>query len=209
MSYDYYTMVKATPGFWKRYRVKQFIGRLKYMTSHIKNDELIATSRNRSMLSDIINLSKEYPHEVFQIKIAGEDVYENYVTLYECTKGESRLVKEGFEYIFGVDVKDRGKLDNAVFQRFMGLVADYYKRYDLTQKNDVKLEISFDEESDTEYDKETKLSIILEYKTKDVCLTAKKLGTTYINVKVEPIIKKKNSYMSECEFLNDDCDELT
>jgi hypothetical protein len=199
MSYEYYTIVKASEGFWEKLLMKQINKETPFEINKIVADEIIINSTNKTALDDIIKLSKEYPEEVFRVKIAGEDVYENYVYLYECSKGDSKLVKEGFEYCFEVKKSDSDKLDNDVLRRFEKIVADYYQRIEQNHLNEVKLELKFEEDQNDKEDENADVSVIIKYKTGNVCLTAKKFGLTYISVDVEFLDKTDKIKLSERE----------
>lgn len=199
MSYEYYTIVKASEGFWEKLLMKQINKETPLEINKIVADEIIINSTNKTALEDIIKLSKEYPEEVFRVKIAGEDVYENYVYLYECSKGDSKLVKEGFEYCFEVKKSDSDKLDNDVLRRFEKKVADYYQRIEQSHLNEVVLELNFEEDQNDKEDENADVSVIIKYKTGNVCLTAKKFGLTYISIDVEFLDKTDKIKLSERE----------
>jgi len=203
MSYEYYTIVKASSGFWEKLLMKQINKEAHFQISNIKSDEIVINSTNRTALEEIKKLSKEYPEEVFRVKVAGEDVFENYVYLYECSKGDSKLVKEGLEYCFGIKTEDRDKLEKGLFNRFQKRVADYYQRIEQSHLNEVKLELNFDEDQKEEEDEKVNISVIIEYKTGNVCLTAKKFGLTYISVAVEFLDKPDKFKSSERESPSD------
>lgn len=183
MSYLYFTMVKASPGFWEKLLMKQIDKNLSLEFLKNKPDEIIITSRNRDAVDKIISLSKEYPEEVFQVKITSEDIYEHYVYLYKCSNGELKLIKEGFEYCFFIKVSDLDKLDEGVYDTFKKKVAAYFKRIGKIPLNDVQLDLAIDDDQQEETD--SNLSLTIEYKTPNACLTAKKQGITCIEVKVD------------------------
>jgi hypothetical protein len=202
MSYLYFTMVKASPGFWEKLLMKHIDKDLSLEFLNNKTDEIIITTKNMDAVDKIITLSKEYPEELFRIKIAGEDIYENYVYLYECSNGDLKLIKEGYEYCFCIKVSDRDKLDKGVFDTFKKKVADYYKLIGQIPQKDVKLELTFDDNSDEDID--ANLSIIIEYKTPNARLTAKKQGITYVNVEVDFLDTKRKSLKPENQQQNED-----
>lgn len=199
-------MVKASPGFWENLLLKQIDKNMSLKFLNNKTDEIIITTKNRDAADKIITLSKEYPEELFRIKIAGEDIYENYVYLYECSNGDLKLIKEGYEYCFCIKVSDRDKLDKGVFDTFKKKVADLYKRIGQVPLKDVKLDLTFDDNLDERAD--SNLSIIIEYKAPDVCLTAKKIGITCIEVEVEFFDAKRKSMKQENQPQNELYEEL-
>jgi hypothetical protein len=171
-----------------------------------KTDEIIITTKNNAAVDKIIALSKEYPTEVFRVKVAGEDIYENYVYLYECSNGDLKPVKEGYEYCFCIKISDRDKLDKVVFDTFKKKVADLYKRIGQVPFKDVNLVLTFDDNLDERED--SNLSIIVEYKVPNVRLTAKKLGITCIEVEVEFFDAKGKSMKQENQPQNELYEEL-
>jgi hypothetical protein len=200
MSYEYYTIVKASSGFWEKLLMKQINKEAPFQISNIKSDEIVINSTNRTALEEIKNLSKEYPEEVFRVKVAGEDVYENFVSLYEYFKGESKLVKEGLEYCFGIKTEDRDKLKKGLFNKFQKKVADYYQRIEQPKVNH---ELFFDEDQKEQEDDNDNFSVIIQYKTKKLCITAKKFGATYIDVNVEFLDKTEKLKSPERESPSD------
>jgi len=202
MSYLYFTMVKASPGFWENLLMKQIDKDLSLKFLNNKTDEIIITTKNSDAVDKIIKLSKVYPAEVFRIKIAGEDIYENYVYLYECSNGELKLIKEGYEYCFCIKVSDRDRLDEGVFDTFKKKVAAYYKRIGKMPLNDVHLDLTFDDAQLEETD--ANLSVTIEYKTSNVRLTAKKSGITFVEVEVDFLDTKQKSLKPENQQQNED-----
>ena len=183
MSKQYYTMVKASPGFWGKIILKEIDEASNIEILGTDPDIIIITSTNRNALGRIIALSKKYPEEVFHVRIEGDNVYENYVAQHECSNGKSRLIKEGFEYCFCIKGSDRDKLDKGVLDSFKKEVTDFFKI--LEQKSRIYLNPgqNFEDIWYEEYD--TNLLLTLEYITKKTRLTAKKYGKTYINVDVD------------------------
>jgi hypothetical protein len=201
MSYLYFTMVKASPEFWEKLLMKQIDKNLTLEFLKNKTDEIIITTKNRHAVDKIINLSKEYPKEVFQVKITTEDIYEHYVYLYKCSNGDLKLIKEGFEYCFFIKASDLDKLDKVVYDTFKKKVAAYFKRIGKIPLNDVHLDLTIDDDQQDETD--ANLSLTIEYKTPNVCLTAKKHGITYIEVKVDFFDTKEKSLKPERQSRTD------
>jgi hypothetical protein len=90
-------------------------------------------------------------------------------------------------------------LDNDVLRRFEKIVADYYQRIEQNHLNEVKLELKFEEDQNDKEDENADVSVIIKYKTGNVCLTAKKFGLTYISVDVEFLDKTDKIKLSERE----------
>jgi|ERR1035437_2665411 hypothetical protein len=204
MSYEYFTMVKASPGFWKKKLIRELRKVTPFEIKKVKEDEIMIITTNRDALRDIIGISKDYPNEVFQTKIAGEDVYNNYVYLYECRNGDSKLIKEGYEYIFSIEANALSKLDKDLIKKFEEKVVGIYQKIGQSHINKIHLNILFDENQNEVEDDIEDLSIIVKYKTKNVCLTAEKQGLTHINIDVEFFDKQEEYKSPEKESQNDD-----
>jgi hypothetical protein len=205
MSYLYFTTVKASPEFLKKLIMKQIDIEMPFKILDDKDDEIIITTTNRSALDKVVSLSIKYPEEVFHIKIAGENIYENYITMYKCSNGDLTPLKEGFEYCFGIKPSDHDKLHEGVFNAFKKKVSELYNRIAQTSQNRVKLNFDFDDESNDE--EESNLLVTIEYTTPNALLIARKYGVTYINVDVEFFDIKEKSSKPEKE-LKTEYDEL-
>ncbi|MGA2408555.1 MAG: hypothetical protein ABSF81_17660 [Bacteroidales bacterium] len=204
MSYEYFTMVKASPGFWNKKLIRELRKVTSFEIKKIKDDGIMIITSNKNALKDIIGISKDYPDELFQTKIAGEDVYNNYVYLYECCNGDSKLIKEGYEYIFSIEANAFSKLDKDLIKKFEEKVVGIYQKIDRSYTNEVHLNILFDENQNEAKDDIEDLSIIVKYRTKNVCLTAEKQGLTHININVEFFDKQEEHQSPEKESQNDD-----
>lgn len=224
MSFEFYTMVKASPGFWETLLMKQ-LGDEKYARiDSIKEDEIIITKNHDDALDEIIRLSREYPDEVFRVKIASENIYENYVFLYECSGGKAKPIKEGYEYCFGINTYDRDRLPDGLFEKFRKTVADYYSRVYQDNQQKIEFDINFDDDKNSsdgknnrneknykndkidESSKNDNITVLVRYETPKVCLTARKLGLTFVDVQVEFNEKEKSrSEKIETQTDFDDC----
>jgi hypothetical protein len=204
MSYEYFTMVKASPGFWNKKLIRELRKVTPFEIKKIKDDGIMIITSNKNALKDIIGISKDYPNELFQTKIAGEDVYNNYVYLYECSNGDSKLIKEGYEYIFSIETNAFSKLDKDLIKKFEEKVVGIYQKIGQSHINKIHLNILFDENQNEVEDDIEDLSIIVKYRTKNVCLTAEKQGLTHINVDVEFFDKQEKHQSPEKESQNDD-----
>lgn len=204
MSYEYFTMVKASPGFWNKKLIRELRKVTPFEIKKVKDDGIMIITTNRDALRDIIGISKDYPDELFQTKIAGEDIYNNYVYLYECRNGDSKLIKEGYEYIFSIEANAFSKLDKDLIKKFEEKVVGIYQKIGQSYTNEVHLNILFDENQNEEEDDIEDLSIIVKYGTKNVCLTAEKQGLTHIDVDVEFLDKQEEHQSPEKESQNDD-----
>lgn len=206
MSYEYFTMVKASPGFWNKKLIRELRKVTPFEIKKVKDDEIMIITTNRDALRDIIGISKDYPNELFQTKIAGEDVYNNYVYLYECSNGDSKLIKEGYEYIFSIEANAFSKLDKDLIKKFEEKVVGIYQKVGQSYTNEVHLNILFDENQNEEENDIEDLSIIVKYRIKDVCLIAEKQGLTHINIDVEFFDKQEKRQSPEKESKNEDGD---
>jgi len=169
--------------------------------------EINIISLNGPALDEIIRLSREYPDEVFSVKIASDNIYENYVFLYECSGGNAKPIKEGYEYCFGINTYDRDRLPVGLFEKFKETATEYYLRLESNCQTNVKNHLSSEDykmdnneqnnpkhKRDQEHKQENldNVSVLVRYETPKVCLTARKLGLTFIDVQVEFINKEKS-----------------
>ena len=203
MSYEYFTMVKASPGFWNKKLIRELRKVTPFEIKKVKDDGIMIITTNRDALRDIIGISKDYPDELFQTKIAGEDVYNNYVYLYECSNGDSKLIKEGYEYIFSIEANAFSKLDKDLIKKFEEKVVGIYQKIGQSYTNEVHLNILFDENQNEEEDDIEDLSIKVIYSTKNVCLIAEKQGLTHINIDVDFFDKQEKRQSPEKESQNE------
>lgn len=227
MYIEYYTIVSASSGFWERLLMKQIGDDLSCRIGIAGIGELKIISKNGPALDEIILLSKEYPDEVFQVEIAADNIYENYVYHYECSSGQSKLIKQGFEYCFGINAYDRNRLPNGLFEKFRKTASDIYKRLEERNTPNAKSDpihvsdksagsiqsiISKEKNQNSEKDLLPKedildnITVLVKYETPKVCITCRKLGLTFIDVRVEFSEKVKKTNV-ENEFGNafDDC----
>ena len=203
MSYSYCTEVKASTGFWENRSIKLMNDDSTTEIKKVGAEAIQIVSRNKTPLDKIVNLSKEYSNEIFLIKIYGEDFYENLVSLYECTKGELRLLKEGFEYCFVTDVRDLIKLPNGLFTQFQRVVADYYHKLEQYSKDHISLDLFLDEEQKTKDIDEDNISLYITYRTKELSITAWKRSKTYIEVTVDFFDKHESLEIHKTEIQNE------
>jgi hypothetical protein len=191
MSNEYITIVNARSGFWKDRLKEQIIKATPSWIDSINNDEITIITRNNNAIDDIIELSKKFPHEDFQVKIATEDVYENHVFLYQIANGISRHIKDGLEYCIGINVADSKRLSPDLLKKFEKRAIEFFQKLDQIGTNRVEVEISFDKDPfDAKIDK-FDTNAIIEYQDKDVRLTATKQGLTYIQIRADFIEEKK------------------
>jgi hypothetical protein len=176
----FYTKVKASKELWEKVIVKHLEKETPLRFTNLISDELIISSTGKTALDEIKKLSIEYPEEVFKVKIEDNDACNNYVYLYECSKGESKLVKEGYEYYFKLNISDSSKIDPYLLDRFKHEAVCFFKnnRHFLPQEINMDL-------NDIDYEERNNWSLTFTYETKDVRLTATKKGLTCIKIDVK------------------------
>lgn len=174
MTTKFYTKVIASEGFWEKIIVKQIEGDTLFRISNNISNELIITSTGKTALDEIIKLSAEYSEEIFKVRIEEDDACNNYVRLYECSKGASNLVKEGYEYYFKFNIPDSGRIDPHELVMFKHEAVQFLKN------NEIAMSLN-----QVDYKRRNKWSVAISYETKDVRLTATKKGLTCINIDVK------------------------
>ncbi len=180
MSNKFYTKVKASTGFWKKIIEKQLEGGIPFNISNKITDELTITSNGKTALDEIIKLSIEYPMEVFNVKIETDDVLNNYVYIYECSKGESKLVKEGYEYYFKLNISEQKRIDTEELNEFKRRTVHFFKHNEHFLPKEIAMDLN-----EFDFESSNKWSVAITYETQDVRMTACKKGLTCINIDVE------------------------
>jgi hypothetical protein len=182
------TEVKASYGFWEDILAKQFNFQKYFEIFEIKNDQIIIKSdETKDVLELMKDLSKEYPREVFRVKTDSKDYWNNYVQIYECKNGESKLINEGYEYIFSVSSSDGKPFDYKELESFKRKLADFYRKVDQPEPKKIHVKLGYSIETnitDSESDN-TEFSYTVKYTTKKSCFSADRHGLTYIVITVE------------------------
>jgi hypothetical protein len=163
------TVVKASFGFWENLLAKQFQFKNYFEVFEIKDDEIIIKSDDsKDVLEAIMKLSKEYPQQIFHVKTDSKDRWNNYVQLYECQNGTSKLVNETKELI-----------------EFKKKLVEFYRKIDQPNPKKIHMSLGFEKDG-TEGDlNNDELSYTVTYTTKDTRYTAIRNGMTYIMIEVE------------------------
>ena len=118
MSDKFYTKVKASQRILGKIHGEAIRRGNPFDLSNNISNELIITTTGKSALDEIIKLSVDYPEEVFKVKIEADDACNNYVYLYECSRGKSKLIKEGYEYYFKFNISDLERIDPIELDKF-------------------------------------------------------------------------------------------
>lgn len=201
-----YAVVTASPGFWGRLLMKKINAETSNRLTNDMMEEIVIANTNGQVLEDIVNISKEYPDELFWIKISGEDVFENYVYTYSCSNGSAELKKQGLEYFFGISKSDQKRLKEGLFEQFKRRITANYEALDLPILNNFNTtQVSITDPNVLKKEGkniDAEISLVIKYKTKDVCLTATKYGKTFINVDVEFLNEPKKPAASEKDAQN-------
>jgi hypothetical protein len=180
------TVVKASFGFWENLLAKQFQFKNYFEVFEIKDDEIIIKSDDsKDVLEAIMKLSKEYPQQIFHVKTDSKDRWNNYVQLYECQNGTSKLVNEGYEFVFCTTSKDGKKHDTKELIEFKKKLVEFYRKIDQPNPKKIHMSLGFEKDG-TEGDlNNDELSYTVTYTTKDTRYTAIRNGMTYIMIEVE------------------------
>jgi hypothetical protein len=190
MSYEYFTVISAAPGFWE----KEFKNQKKKIEPHriINNNvnSITIWTDNFIPVQYILKLSRDYPEEIFQVKVYGDDIYNNYVYLYECCNGNSILVKEGYEYCFSADADLFNKLGTVGTNEFMQKIASLFNKVERSAEK-IYLNIGIGgSQHDADFTNED-FYITAIYKTRNLRLKAHKQGRTHVKVDIEPVNEVK------------------
>jgi hypothetical protein len=187
MSYETYSVIKASPKFWRSQMTKQIINATNSDVYHSDDEKIFLTSWNCSADKDIAELSRANPEETFTVMHADEDIYENLETTYTYLSGVCTFIKQAYEYIFSINVKDKEKLDPDLYSRFIEKTSAYFLQADNYRVRTSEEDPTFrDQPIKTDWiNGDSFLTPIIEYREGNITLIAKKIGMTYLDVKVE------------------------
>jgi hypothetical protein len=136
------TIVKASRGFWENMLASkiQFKG---YLEVQEIDDDVVCFKSDDSedILEAIIKLSKEHPEHKFRVKTDSKCYWNNFVKLYECKNGISKLVHEGYEYYFCTISTDRKYYDENELEKFKKKLGEFYRKIDLPSPEKIHLNI--------------------------------------------------------------------
>lgn len=198
MRVNYFTSIKASERIWREQLKKQITNSEELWVTHWEEDQINLGGYHCIEDQEIINLSLQYPEQVFEVGFASDDPYDNRVLRYQFLSGESKFISEGYEHLFCIRKADQEKLDPELYERFKALVIDYFTRADNLRTRTSVSDPSFSEMPVVFNHGENKLVPTLEYSEGDFILRATKHGLTYIDVSID--IKKdagKNYCMKE------------
>ncbi len=186
MKKHYHTKVKASAKFWKKQLRKQIIHNTDSKITEIDGDEITIESNDCTAEQDIIKLSEQNPDKIFEAKYTVEDHFENLVATYQYLNGTRKFIKEEYEYLFGINLYNRDKIDPQIYDRFKQKITEHFKKIDNYRIRTSEKELSFQESPIICEDKDDiLLTSIVEYIDGDIILTAKKFGLTYLDVTVK------------------------
>lgn len=176
----FYTKIKASDGFWEKIIGKQLEGNIPCIISNSISNELIIATTGKTALDEIQKLSAEYPDEVFKVKIENDNALNNYTYVYECSKGSTKLVMEGYEYYFKFNISDLRSIDTEELESFKRQSVLFFKHNEHFLPKEIALNLN-----ELDYNARSKWSVAITYNAKDVLLTATKKGLTCINIDVQ------------------------
>jgi len=186
MSYEYFTVISASPGFWEKKIKSQKVKIAPFEIYNYNKDSITIWSDNIIPVQYIRNLSKEYPNEYFTIKVYGDDVLNNYVYLYKCKNGESKLMREGYEYCFSMDASVINKIGTKEKNDFIQKVARLFNEVERSAEK-VHLNISTEDSWDNVDFTNEDFYISAIYRIGNLHLKAYKQGITHVKVEIESI----------------------
>lgn len=182
------TVVKANPGFWEDMLAKQFQFKSYFEVIEIWNDEIVIKSdESNDVLEAILKLSKEYPNHTFRVKTDSKDLWNNFVKLYECKNGVSKLVFEGYEYFYCVIAKDKKDYDVNELREFKKKLTEIYRRIDTPNPKKIHLDVPLNGCKNEEVANIEGLSYIVTYASEKTGFKATRQGLTYITIDIWPL----------------------
>lgn len=183
------TIVKASRVFWEDLLSKHFQIENYYEVVEINNDQIIIKSDDsKDVLEAIMKLSKEYPQEIFHVKTDSKNHWKNFVQLYDCQNGTSKLVNEGYEFVFSVTSKDGKKYDTKELNEFKKKLVEFYRKIDQPNPAKIHMSLGFQYCQDKGDSTTEGLDYTVSYTTKNSVFSAKRNGLTYIIIDVEACV---------------------
>lgn len=190
MAIEYYTELKASTKIFgdilKSGELKPFHGEVESVT----NGTIIFWTNRITEHKNLINLSKKFPEETLHVRVATDDVFYNYVSVYEYKAGESFFIKEELEYLFTCITGNVHLIDPELYQEFINQAAEFYQRVDLVPQTK-EIEGRVNTIDINKGDRHSSTSVYLEYKDKNVKVKATRYGLTNIEIEIEPVDEKK------------------
>ena len=179
------TMVSAPQGFWEDQLAKQFQIKGYLEVIKIKDNEIVISSDDsKDVLEEILKLSKENPDHKFRVKTDSKSHWDNFVYLYECENGVSKLIFEGYEYIYSISTDGNDYDENDLID-FKKKLTEFYQKIDSPKPEKIHPGISmavFQSAGESNIDD---LSYVVTYNSDKSCFKATRNGMTFIQIKVE------------------------
>jgi len=182
------TVVKANPGFWEDMLAKQFQCKSYFEVIEIRKGEIVVKSDNSNdVLEAILRISKEYPNHTFRVKTDSKDWWNNFVKLYTCKNGVSKLIFEGYEYYYSISVQNNHEYDKYELEVFKKKLGELYRRIDNPYPEKIHLDVPLTECKNEEVANIEGLSYIVTYATEKTGFKATRQGLTYITIDIWPL----------------------
>lgn len=184
MNNEFQTKVKMSPEFWNQQLTNQIITKTDSLVSDMVDGEITITSFDRSGEEDIIEFSKQHPTEHIEVSYIRHDPFEYYTTTYQYHNGRKLLLVEEFEYQFEIPDEELAKIDPQIYAKFQSEITKYFKKVDNLPIRRSELEPPLSSYS-KDMDQDFELNHSIDFRYKNVTLSVKKHGITYLDVRLK------------------------
>jgi hypothetical protein len=182
------TVVNAPHRFWEDLLTKQFQIKNYHEVIKIKGNEIVISSDDsKDVLEEILKLSKEYPNHDFCVKIDSKDYWNNFIKLYKCKDGVSKLAYEGYEYYYAIVVQSNYEYDKKELEEFKKKLGEFYRKLDAPDPINININIPLDLSLREKKANIEGLSYDVTYYAKQSGFKATRSGLTYICIDIWPL----------------------
>lgn len=182
-----YTKIKASKEFWQDHLKDLVTHGSRIKITELKGDEIQFESESMYFEMDIVELSRQNPDQLLIATWKRDDHYENLVTTYQYLGGKRELVREEYEYCFGISPKDLKLLPTGMYDLFKQKAQRYFQKSDNYQVRTSETEPSVKDKPEKIFGDEDDSLLFpsVEFLKDGFRITAKKFGFTYLQVSVD------------------------
>ena len=178
MKTEYYTTVTATDDFWKNMVYERLDSGYPIMFTGEEAGFTI-TSKNKPAIGDMIELSKEFPDECFNVVISTDNICENIIEYYDFQGGAIFLKHLEPIYYFSLSEEVERLVDPRIIEEFKKEVSEALDGI-------IEFVPSYEHVIGCQGPKKDMVSNIqFEYGCQNTTLSAKVIGQTFIKIEIE------------------------
>jgi len=186
MATEYYTTVTASDEFWGKLVYERL--ETGFPTTFMSEEAgFTITSKYAPAIWDMIELSKEFPDERFNVVVTTDNIYENVIEYYEFQSGATFINHLEPIYYFSLGEDVERLVDTVIINEFKQEISEALNRIiEFIPSNKRVIGIQSPK-------KEMVSNIQFEYGQQDTILTATVFGQTFIEIELESIPNHKNN----------------